>query len=287
MISMGIMHGRLSPPFEGRFQAFPADSWQEEFFRAQEAGLTCIEWIFEVPHADDNPLSSDAGIHKLLKLSEETGVAVRSLCADYYMDALLVTEGAPVAENIDHLTWLISRAALLNILYIVLPFVDRSSLRSAQDRAALHEVLEKLLPVAQTAGVELHLETDLNPTEFGHLLARHNHPCLRANHDMGNSASLGFHPSEELAILGPWLGSVHVKDRVLGGGTVPLGQGAVDFPACFRAIQAAGFDRWFILQAARGDDGQEVALAQANQRFVEAHWHALMHPPNGGEGIEP
>ena len=278
MISIGIMQGRLSPPFEGRFQAFPATSWREEYFRAKEAELFCIEWIFEMPNADENPLASDAGVAEMRRLTAETGVAVRSICADYYMESPLVADGSPVPESVKHLKWLIVRAALLNICYIILPCVDQSSLRGVRDRDALHVVLADLLPLAHAMNVELHLETDLNPTDFSQLLAQHNHLNLRANYDIGNSASLGFNPMEELTALAPWLGSVHVKDRVIGGGTVPLGSGAADFPTCFHYIQKSGFNRWFILQAARGEVGAEVDLARANRSFVENQLKHIMQP---------
>ena len=58
-------------------------------------------------------------------------------------------------------------------------------------------------------------------------------------------------PAEELAAIGEWLGSVHVKDRVRGGFTVPLGEGDADFQTCFAEFHRLGFSRWFILQAAR------------------------------------
>jgi L-ribulose-5-phosphate 3-epimerase len=47
MNPIGIMQGRLSPPVGGRIQSFPVDCWREEFFRAREAGLNCIEWVYE------------------------------------------------------------------------------------------------------------------------------------------------------------------------------------------------------------------------------------------------
>ena len=274
MIPVGIMHGRLSPPFEGRFQAFPVGSWRQEFQHARAAGLRCIEWIYEVPSADRNPLGSDSGLADMRRLSAETGVGVWSVCADYYMEARLVADGAPVAANIGHLEWLIQRAAAMGIRYIILPFVDQSSLGGMADREALHRALTGLLPRAEAAGVELHLETDLNPAEFRKLLERENHPYLKANFDIGNSASLGFDPVAELEAIGPWLGSVHIKDRVRGGGTVTLGTGAADFKACFRQFRRLGFDRWFILQAARGDDSGEVEWAVRNRRFVHDHWLA-------------
>lgn len=274
MVRVGIMQGRLLPPYEGRFQTFPAQGWRDEFAKAQEAGLYCIEWIFEVPHEEDNPLGSDAGIAEMLALAAQNGVQVRSICADYYMQRPLI--GADAVANDDvvaHLEWLIGRAGRLGVTYMVLPFVDNSSLKTEAQRGALAAVLARVLPQAQAVGLELHLETDLPPAIFGALLRRINHPALKANYDIGNSASLGYDPDEELVELALFLGSVHVKDRVLGGGTVALGRGAANFPACFRRIRAAGFDRWFILQVARDVSGDETAWAGRNREFVEEFVH--------------
>lgn len=274
MTRVGIMQGRLLPPFEGRFQAFPATDWRREFSLARQAGLACIEWIYEQPHAAANPLGSDDGIAEMTELSRRTGIGVWSICADYYMTAPLVGEdGAIRSEIVAHLEWLIGRAGRLGARYVVLPFVDASSLRTPAAQAALPPALRRVLPAAEAAGVELHLETDLPPGLFASVLRNANHPLVKANYDIGNSASLGYDPHEELTTLAPWLGSVHVKDRARGGGTVPLGSGNADFTTCFERIGAAGFDRWFILQAARAAAGNEavdeVELARRNRRFVE------------------
>lgn len=265
MTRVGIMQGRLLPPFEGRFQAFPAGQWQEEFPLAREAGLDCIEWIYEKPNEAQNPLGSDRGLAELKRTMEETGIRVRSICADYYMQERLIdTNGA-----VEHLHWLMGRAALLPVVYMVLPFVDSSSLSTADQRHGLVELMRDAGAKAAGLGLELHLETDLAPAPFKALLDAIDNPAVRMNYDIGNSASLGYGAEEELALLGPHLGSVHIKDRLKGGGTVPLGEGNADFPASFRMIRRAGFERPFILQAARGEDGGETALARKNRLFVE------------------
>ncbi|HLD47492.1 MAG TPA: TIM barrel protein, partial [Desulfobaccales bacterium] len=121
-----------------------------------------------------------------------------------------------------------------------------------------------------------HLETDLKPAPLAKLLQKVSHPLLRANYDIGNSASLGHDPVEELTLLGPWLGSVHVKDRLLGGGTVPLGTGAADFIACFRLFRQSNYRGPFILQAARQEGMSETELAVRHRRFVEHQVTAAM-----------
>lgn len=267
---IGIMQGRLSPPVGGRIQSFPVDTWREEFPRAREAGLACIEWVYEVETEAGNPLATEAGVAAIQDLMKTTGVAVWSICADFYMQERLVApDGTPRPEVAAHLRDLLRRVSRLGVRYMVLPFVDNSSLRTEAELTGLRQVLASLLPLAQQAGVELHLETDLNPAPLAHLLQRVSHPQLRANYDIGNSASLGHDPVEELTILSPWLGSVHVKDRLLGGGTVPLGTGAADFGACFRLFPQANYRGPFILQAARVEGMSETELAIRNRRFVE------------------
>lgn len=266
---VGIMHGRLLPPFEGRFQTFPAERWRDEFAYAGKAGLASIEWIYETYHEAENPLSSDAGIAEIHRLSAESGVKVRSICADYYMQALLVSDGKVEKKQAAHLHWLLERAALLGAIYVILPFVDQSAIRTQDDRRALGELLADVLPHAARLGVEIHLETDFPPEVFAALLTEFAHPSLKANYDIGNSASLGFDPEVELKILRPWLGSVHVKDRVLGGGTVPLGTGNAKLETCFRLIVEAGYNRPFIMQVARGIEGDEVVWATKNRLFIE------------------
>lgn len=271
MNPIGIMQGRLSPPADGRIQSFPVQTWREEFTRGREAGLACIEWIYEAGTNDANPLRTDEGLDEILSLSRESGVAVRSICADYYMTHRLVDADGTMNEDVvEHLRWLIGRAGMLGAAYIVLPFVDSSSLKSRAEINALVSVLKSVIPSAAQAKVELHLETDLKPDQLVSILGSISHPLLRANYDIGNSASLGHDPVEELTLLAEWLGSVHVKDRILGGKTVTLGTGAADFAACFRLIKASGFSGPFILQAAREDGLGETELAKRNRQFVEA-----------------
>lgn len=265
-IPVGIMQGRLLPPYEGRFQAFPATRWREEFPLAREAGLACIEWIYEQPNETANPLATDEGIAALMAISRETGVAVRSICADYYMMAPLARAGGE--KNADHLAWLLGRAKQLGAVYIVLPFVDSSSLRDAAERDRAVQVLTDVAPLAEECGVELHLETDLAPAEFAALLKRVGHRRIKANFDIGNSASLGYDPREELGTLAPWLGSVHVKDRLLGGGTVPLRTGNADLPTAFSLIEQIGFANPYILQVARNGDMAERDWARQNIAIV-------------------
>ena len=271
MTNIGIMQGRLVPPTANRIQCFPRERWADEFALAAQAGLDCIEWIYDAHGADVNPLATDAGVEQLRTLSAQHGVQIRSLCADYFMDfPLLRTDD--FEARLGRLGWLISRAADLGIQRIVLPFVDASEIRTDEELQQVADLMECVFGTIRPPKVELHLETSLPPQRFAQLLAAVPYRAVQVNYDSGNSASLGFHPRDEFAAYGSRIGSVHIKDRVCGGGTVPLGQGSTDFPALFTGLRDLGYAGDFILQVARGPADEELDWARQNLAFVRQSW---------------
>jgi hexulose-6-phosphate isomerase len=266
------MQGRLVPPVDGRFQCFPRENWDAEFPRAAQAGLACIEWIYDAYGADLNPLASAKGLQEIQARTARYGVQIRSVCADYFMDKpLLRVAPAERQERLQTLLWLLERCCKGGITRVVLPFVDASKIDTDEDLDLVVSSLTAALPVAEWTGVELHLETSLAPWRFAELLDRLCHPLVRVNYDSGNSASLGYDSAEEFAAYGNRIGSVHIKDRVRGGSTVPLGRGDVDFLALFAGLEKGGYRGDFILQVARGTPGDEVEWARQNRAFVLEH----------------
>lgn len=267
------MQGRLVPPVGDRIQAFPADAWENELRLAPGAGISGIEWIYEVYGADVNPLASDEGLARLRAASGDTGIAVESACADWFMDRpLLRCPDDERGERVAHLAWLVHRAAAAGVARIVLPFVDASAITDEGEALEVAEIISGIMSDLEAARVELHLETSLPPGQFAALLTQLDHPWVKANYDSGNSASLGYDPREEFAAYGDRIGSVHIKDRVLGGGTVPLGEGDADIPATLSLLRGAGWDRPLVLQTARGRTGDEVAKVAGDVAQVHAWW---------------
>ncbi len=141
------MQGRLLPPLGGRFQCFPEGLWREEFGLAAEAGFAAIEWIYDLQGEAANPIADDAGVAAVLEMSSGSGILVRSVCADYFMDAPLLR--AP-AKDIDFrttmLVWLLDRCSKLGVSRVVLPFVDASSIESATELSQIADILTSLTP---------------------------------------------------------------------------------------------------------------------------------------------
>ena len=272
MTRFGIMQGRLVPPVADRFQCFPRQGWADEFAFAAQAGLDCIEWIYDEFGADVNPMATDDGIDAIRGLSERHGIRVVSLCADFFMDRPLVrATNGELEDRIDVLLWLIDRARRLGIERIVLPFVDVSRIETDPELEQVVSTIMRAVPGAEEAGLELHLETSLGPDRFAELLARLPEGTVKVNYDIGNSASLGYEPRAEFAAYGDRVGSVHIKDRIKGGGTVPLGLGDADLPAVFECLRTLDYAGDFVLQVARDIPGDEVRWARQNLDRARAY----------------
>lgn len=259
------MQGRLLPPEGGRIQSFPAAHWREEFPLAAACGLDRIEWIVDHPDWEANPLMSAPGRSEISALAESTGVRVRSACADLFMPTPLHScSGLERERREEWLARIVAASGAMGLEHVDVPFVDASAIPDERAFDEVAQVFRRAGPRAADAGLLLCLETSLPPARFRDLLEAVDHPAVRANHDIGNSASLGWPAAEEFAAIGRWVSCVHIKDRVRGGTTVPLGKGDADFPAAFAALKACGYPGHFVMQVARGPVGDEAAWVKAN-----------------------
>lgn len=262
------MQGRLCPPEDGRFQSFPREGWEREITLAPKVPLRGIEWIYDLYGEGVNPLETESGRTELLECLARYDVKVVSICADYFMDCPLLHPDQDVSQQRQsRLESLILLCPQMGINRIVLPFVDASRMVDSKDMTAVLRVLHAVLPTAQKANIELHLETDLGPVDFRAFLDDIKDPLVKVNYDAGNSSSLGYRPTEEFAAYGERVGSFHIKDRVRGGKTVPLGQGDTDFASLRAALIDIDYQGDFVLQVARGNPSDELSwLREMNAR---------------------
>ena len=267
MTDLMIMQGRLSPMVDGKIQAFPWEHWQDEFRIAAQIGIIGIDWIVETYRLQENPLLTESGQAQIKALQEETGVRIASVCADYFMENPLIRcSPQELRERLAVLEQLMQQVHTLKIPYIELPFVDNAAIQGEDDMRQLVTGLTPFLSVAEEMQITFALETSLNPNDFQDLLARFNHPRVKANYDSGNSAALGYDCREEFAEYGDQIVTVHIKDRVLGGTTVPLGTGNADFLAFLAGLDQLNYQGPLILQVARGDD--DVKVIEDSRAFV-------------------
>lgn len=270
MNSIGIMQGRLSPTINGRIQAFPWNTWEDEFSTAANIGFDEIEFIFESAGYRNNPLFTKEGLQNIDLVSKETGIQVNYVCADYFMEIPFIRVSEDTRnKNKRILAFLIEQCAQIGIKGIEIPFVDNSRIENESEAETVANCLLECLPIAEVHNIRIGLETSLNPDDFIRLIERIDNPLIEANYDTGNSASLGYDTKEELIKLGKYIHNIHIKDRELGGGTVPLGEGDVDFDLFFKTLDKISYNGSFILQTARGKD--DIEVAKKYLRFVKQY----------------
>ena len=85
MAEIGFMQGRLSPPVDGKIQAFPWDRWRDEFAAAEKIGIGLMEWTLDHDRLAENPLMTAEGRDEIKALSARHGVRVLSLTGDIFM----------------------------------------------------------------------------------------------------------------------------------------------------------------------------------------------------------
>lgn len=260
MLELGLIQGRLTPS-RGRGIQFPLlerAEWEREFELAPQAGISCIEWVADAR----SPLLDPTARQELKGVMARTGVRVRN------MDLHELLTKTDVVQHADELfEALCSAMQDIGGGTIEMPFVEASSLLGAGAYEGRVAALRRFLAVAKKYGVPVAVETDLPPRALAAFAQ--GVPEAGIVWDAGNSAGLGYDMQEELALYGSRITNVHIKDKPVGGATVPLGQGSVDFVKLFAELKAIAYTGAVTLQAARGEDGKEVETISNYARVIQ------------------
>ena len=271
-LQIGFMQGRLCDRVDGKIQAFPWRDWANEFPAAATIDLHLMEWTLDQKMLYENPLMTADGQKKILSLCQQHDVSIPSLTGDCFMQAPFWKVEGQARANLQADFLAIGRScASVGIKMMVVPLVDNGRLESYKQE----NVLVDFLLAQQSFLAQLHLqvifESDFIPTELARFIARLPAERFGINYDIGNSAALGLKPKEELAAYGARVVNVHVKDRVLGGTTVPLKTGSADFDAVFAALAQQKYQGNFIMQTARAAYGNHSEVL-SSYRDMTVHW---------------
>ncbi|MEG1876544.1 MAG: sugar phosphate isomerase/epimerase [Lachnospiraceae bacterium] len=271
--SIGIMQGRLTPRKGREIQFFPFDNWENEFYLAKNLGLDEIEWIFDWENYEENPLWTSNMRKRIVEVVKQTGVTIHSVCFDYFMRRPFYKEKPEKEkkvydENVQILTTIIEAAHQIKAHLIEIPLVDNSSVKTELEQKKMIEFIQHMSIIAQTYHIMLGLETDFPPAVFKNFLDKIDRKNVVANYDSGNSSGLGYRHREELLSLNQYVYNVHIKDRIYGGTSVPLGTGSADMKEVFASLKQIEYKGSIILQAARGEDGREEENIREQKQFV-------------------
>jgi len=265
---IGIMQGRLLPKYLGKYQAHPIGYWQNEFNVANDLGLDCIEFILDFDQSENNPLLKSNGLKDIQKIEKISGVKVLSICADYFMEAPIHSDNFNIVDkSLATLDRLIKNASLIGVSDIIVPCVDKSSLKNKKDIDNFVNNIKLVIKTAETFNVNICLETDLEPKAFSNMLDMIGSINVTVNYDIGNSAAMGYDPVEEFNAYGEKITDLHIKDRKLGDGSVPLGTGSVNFNKIFDLLLKYDYQGVIIFQAFRDEEGIEIFKKQKSWFF--------------------
>lgn len=268
--SIGVMQGRLTSARGRGLQFFPFGEWEEEFRKAAKLGLSEIDFSFDERYSE-NPLWSQSGLLSIKALISETGVRIKSICADYFMrlpshDWLWADNDSKFAVCLQA----INRTRHVGGEILEIPLLVNSSVNIERKRDNFVNFLRPHLPIARSLGVTLAVETDLSP-QILLLLIKALGEDVKVVYDTGYSAYLGYDPEKEIGTYGNFIANVHIKDMVYGGNTVSLGTGDTNFDKIFMMLAKQNYQGSFILQAVRDEDGREMETIANQINFLSRY----------------
>jgi hexulose-6-phosphate isomerase len=264
MHHIGFMQGRLCDKVDNKIQAFPWSDWEIEFPAAAQIDLHLMEWTLDQERLHENPLMTTDGRKRILMLCKKHGISIPSLTGDCFMQApFWKADGKLLADLQRDFLNICLACSETGIHFIVLPLVDNGRLETAEQENKLVDILRQHRDFLSDHKLKVVFESDFAPHELARFIARLPTDQFGINYDIGNSAALGFNPDMEFSAYGERVVNVHIKDRSLGGPSVPLKTGRANFDAVFSALARQSYEGNFILQTARAIDNnhQEVLVA--------------------------
>ena len=266
---IGFIQGRLSDLVNNRIQLFPVKNWKAELKEASRNEIRTLEWTIDSETITENPLILPESIPEVIENINYFNIRIPSVTCDYFMENPPWQESERDLEDV--LTKIMIGMRLLNSTKLIIPLVDNSSLSENRYKTSIINFFELMNPKIIQNNIQICFESDFSPqnlVDFIDEFPSHNYGI---NYDIGNSASLGYLPDEEFEMYGNRIINLHVKDRLLHGKSVPLGEGSADFETVFRCLKSIKYDGNYILQTARDAAGNHLS-ALLKYRSMVVNW---------------
>jgi L-ribulose-5-phosphate 3-epimerase len=264
---LGVMQGRLSP--SNKIQEFPHKYWQNEFNLASRLGIKYIEWVLDRKYFNSNPFFYKK--KKIKILSRKYNVKIFSLTNDYFMELPFWKNKKKEFKIYLDLKKIIYHASLLNIKFIVIPLLDNSSIKSKTIENKVIKFFNFFEEYLMKCNVNILFESDYKPKKLLNFIKNFNNKYFGINYDTGNSAFLGHNMNAEFKFYGKFIKSIHIKDKLLKGKSVRLGNGAVDFKKFFLLLKKNQYRAPIILQTARSKN-KYISEIKENIKYLKKYF---------------
>jgi len=219
---IGIMQGRLVPrEIKSRLQSFPFVMWKKEIELAKKNKINFIEWTLDYNNFLKNPIISNPKIVK--KILNKNKIKVNSVTCDFFMQKPFFKNKNYKVIILKYLKLLIHSCNFLNIKFLVLPLVDKSSIKNSKEEKILINELKNFVKSIHLGKIKILFEIDYNPLKIKKFIKNFD-KTFGINYDSGNSSALNYNITDEL-IYFDHVYNIHIKDRKFNGRSVRLGTG--------------------------------------------------------------
>ena len=261
-LNLGIMQGRLvNREIKSRLQSFPWKQWRKEIRFANKNNIKFLEWTLDYNKFDHNPLIKNP--KKVFEYLKQNKVQVKTVTADFFM------QKPPFLRNnntSNYLQKLIRIANNFKIKYIIIPLVDNSSIKKKYSEKKIIDYFKALHKNTNFKKLKILFELDLPPNKILKFMNKLN-GLFGINYDIGNSASNGYKFENEKKYFHKVF-NIHIKDRKINGGSVPLGKGDVEFGKFFLFLQKIKYSRLLVLQTYIPREKLALENTIKNYKFV-------------------
>tara|TARA_B100000989_G_C19530224_1_gene469241 strand:- start:4611 stop:5432 length:822 start_codon:yes stop_codon:yes gene_type:complete len=264
---IGFMQGRLvESEKKNSIQYFPEKNWIKELKIAHKNGFNIMEWTINAENIIKNPLYN-GNLKRLLKAINKYRIKIPSITLDYFMQEpfykkIKLKNKSKIILNLKKI---ITNGNKIGIKYFIFPLVDNSSLKNRTEEELLTYEIKKLLKLLNKDSKIL-FEIDYPPKKIIRFLRKFKSQKIGINYDTGNSAGLGFDFNQEIKYV-KFIKNIHIKDRVLKGNSIRLGEGNWDYKKFFKLIRN-NYKGNFILQTARAKNNKHVEEINLNRNFI-------------------
>ncbi|MCC7355904.1 MAG: sugar phosphate isomerase/epimerase [Anaerolineae bacterium] len=266
------MHiGALDSVLTGKWNAV---SWDVYYDIARRVGLDGIELGVGEKY-NETDLWNSGGRHKILSLSQQSGIATSSVCLHSYWNFSFAHPDAVVRQRAKCITQEAAQlAAELGARHILIPLTCPKEVDGATARARWLEGIGSCAQAAESAGVFFCLENvgksfGDSPEQIIDIVDTIHSPAVKVYYDPGNAVSSGFDPVRGVELYGQRIGQIHVKER---DGKY-LGEGRVPWREIIAALRKVGYDGWLILETNPTEDPEAAAARNLKvlRELVSAH----------------
>ncbi|MEM9282363.1 MAG: sugar phosphate isomerase/epimerase family protein [Verrucomicrobiota bacterium] len=242
----------------------------ESIALTKEAGYAGVQ--LHTGKLDENQvltISDPALQAEFLQAAKEHQVDIVSLCAGGMNKVNIWEPGESREQGLAIMKQSLAACEALGCDLLLFPFFGPSNFQEGEEKiTGVAEFIREILPFAEKHGVTLALESPVTYDRVIELFERLGSPNnVLMYYDTGNMQRGGEDIYQAIKELGnSRIAEIHIKPE----GDVHFGKDDTDYQRLADALDAIGYDKWFVFEARGGLDKENpTSLAIENRKGIE------------------